>query len=102
MKKTRRKAATAKQTPLRGPGRPTKKRLAHIASDVMARERGARRSLDQQAERAAKAKRKNLTRLHWNSWVQKGYADLPYTRSITCHSAKPRKRISQNLAEKDK
>jgi hypothetical protein len=58
MKKTRRKAATAKQTPLRGPGRPTKKRLAHIASDVMARERGARRSLDQQAERAAKAKRK--------------------------------------------
>jgi hypothetical protein len=58
MKKTKRKAASAKQTPSRGPGRPTKKRLAHIASDVMARERGARRSLDQQAERAAKAKRK--------------------------------------------
>jgi hypothetical protein len=58
MKKTERKAATAKQTSSGPPGRPTKKRLTHIARDVMAQERRARRSLDQQAERAAKAKRK--------------------------------------------
>jgi hypothetical protein len=51
MKKTKRKSAT-------GPGGPTKKRLTHIAGDLMAQERRDRRSLDRQAERAAKAKRK--------------------------------------------
>ena len=52
MKKTKRKSASGR------PGTPTKKQLTRIASDVMAQERHDRRSLDRQAERAAKAKRK--------------------------------------------
>jgi hypothetical protein len=58
MKKTKRKSARAKQTASGRPGGPTKKRLTHIAGDVMAQERRDRRSLDQQAERAAKTKHK--------------------------------------------
>ena len=57
-KKTKRKRATAKQTVSGRTGGPTKKRLTRIASDVMAQERRDRRSLDQQAKRAATAKRK--------------------------------------------
>ena len=52
MKKTKRKSVSGR------PGAPTKKQLTRIASDVMAQERQDRRSLDRQAERAAKAKRK--------------------------------------------
>jgi hypothetical protein len=57
MKKTKRKSATAKQAASGRPGGPTKKRVTHIANDVMALDRRNRRSLDQQAERAAKVKR---------------------------------------------
>jgi hypothetical protein len=58
MKKAKRKSATARRTASGRPGRPTKKRLTHIAGEVMAQERRDRRSLDQQAQRAAKAKHK--------------------------------------------
>jgi hypothetical protein len=58
MKKTKRKRATAREGASGGPGGPTKKRLTHIARDVMAQERRDRRSLDLQAERAVKAKRR--------------------------------------------
>ena len=58
MKKVKRKSASATQTSSGHPGGPTKKQLTHIASDVMAQERRDRRSLDRQAERAGKAKRK--------------------------------------------
>jgi hypothetical protein len=58
MKKTKRKTPTGKPAAPGRPGGPTKARLSSIASDVMAQERRDRRSLDRQAERAAKTKRK--------------------------------------------
>ena len=58
MKKVKRKRANAAQTSSGRAGAPTKKRLNHIAGDVMAQERRDRRSIDRQAERAGKAKRK--------------------------------------------
>jgi hypothetical protein len=58
MKMPKRKSGPTHQTASGRRGGPTKKRLTHIADDVMAQERRDRRSLDQQVERAAKAKRK--------------------------------------------
>ena len=52
MKMVKRKRANAAQTSSGRPGGPTKKRLNHIAGDVMAQERRDRRSIDRQAERA--------------------------------------------------
>jgi hypothetical protein len=40
------------------PGGPTRKRLKHIAEDVMTQERRDRRALDRQAERTARKARK--------------------------------------------
>jgi len=62
MKKTRR-AGTAKRQKASKlaagkPGRPTRKRLKHIAEDVMTQERRDRRALDRQAERTARSARK--------------------------------------------
>jgi hypothetical protein len=58
MKKAKRKSGPARKTASGRRGGPTKKRLTHIADDVMTQERRDRRSLDQQVERAAKAMRK--------------------------------------------
>ena len=62
MKKTKRAAprrAGRRPTRRRGkPGRPTRKRLKHIAEDVMTQERRDRRALDRQAERTARKARK--------------------------------------------
>jgi hypothetical protein len=44
------------------PGGPTRKRLKHIAGDVMRQERSERRALDRQAERAARKVRKPDTK----------------------------------------
>jgi hypothetical protein len=62
MKKTKRKSATAKPAASGRPGGPTKKRVTHIANDVMALDRRNRRSLDQQAE-AATARRRAASAL---------------------------------------
>ena len=60
MKKSKRKRPSKRthQAASGHPGEPTAKRLKHVAEDVMAQERRDRRSLDRQAERAAKSKRK--------------------------------------------
>ena len=58
MKKPKQKIAVAKRVASGRAGGPTKMQLTHIANDVMAQERQDRRSLDRQAERAAKTKRK--------------------------------------------
>jgi hypothetical protein len=66
MKKTKR-ARTAKGRPQAHnvaagkPGGPTRKRLKHIAADVMSLERRDRRALDRQAERTARKARKPET-----------------------------------------
>jgi hypothetical protein len=63
MKKTKR-ARTAKSRQKASklaagkPRRPTRKRLKHIAEDVMTQERRDRRALDRQAERTARSARK--------------------------------------------
>jgi hypothetical protein len=63
MKKTKR-AGTAKGRPQAHavaagkPGGPTRKRMKHIAEDVMTQERRDRRALDRQAERTARKARK--------------------------------------------
>jgi hypothetical protein len=63
MKKTKR-ARTAKSrqkahaVAAGKPGGPTRKRLKHIAEDVMSQERRDRRALDSQAERTARKARK--------------------------------------------
>jgi len=44
------------------PRRPTRKRLKHIAQDVMSQERRDRRALDRQADRTARKARKPATR----------------------------------------
>ena len=51
--KSRQKAHVAAEKP----GRPTRKRLKHIAQDVMTQERRDRRALDRQAERTARKAR---------------------------------------------
>ena len=56
--KSRKKAHEAAS----GPGGPTRKRLKHIAGDVMRQERSERRALDRQAERAARKVRKPDTK----------------------------------------
>jgi hypothetical protein len=53
---TKKKKRTEQATTGRAGG-PTRKRLEHIANDVMAQERQDRRSLDQQAEQGARKKR---------------------------------------------
>ena len=56
--KSRKKAHEAAS----GPGGPTRKRLKHIAGDVMRQERSERRALDRQAKRAARKVRKPDTK----------------------------------------
>jgi len=45
-----------------GPGSPTRKRLKHIAGDVMRQEQSDRRALDRQAEPAARKVRQPDTK----------------------------------------
>jgi len=56
MKKSKRKRVNKRphQAASGRPGGPTAKRLKHVAEDVMSQERRDRRSLDRQAERAAR------------------------------------------------
>ena len=59
MKKTKRARTTKTRNKAHAvaagkPGRPTRKRLEHIAEEVMSQERRARRALDRQAERKAR------------------------------------------------
>ena len=56
--KSRKKAHEAAS----GPGGPTRKRLKHIAGDVMRQEQSDRRALDRQAERAARKARQPDTK----------------------------------------
>jgi hypothetical protein len=63
MKKTKRARTAKSRTKAHGvaagrPGRPTRKRLKHIAEDVMSQEHRDRRALDRQAERTARRARK--------------------------------------------
>jgi hypothetical protein len=63
MKKTKRARTAKSRQQARDvgagkPGGPTRKRLKHIAEDVMSQERRDRRALDRQAERTARKARK--------------------------------------------
>jgi hypothetical protein len=62
MKKTKRARAAKSREKAHAaagkPGGPTRKRLRHIAADVMSQERRDRRALDRQAERTARKARK--------------------------------------------
>ena len=63
MKKTKRARTAKSRQKVHGvaagkPRRPTRKRLKHIAQDVMSQERRDRRALDRQAERTARSARK--------------------------------------------
>jgi hypothetical protein len=63
MKKTKRARTAKSRQKARNvaagkPGRPTRKRLKHVAEDVMTQERRDRRALDRQAERTARKARK--------------------------------------------
>jgi hypothetical protein len=63
MKKTKRARTAKSRQKARDvaagkPKRPTRKRLKHIAEDVMSQERRDRRALDRQAERTARKARK--------------------------------------------
>jgi hypothetical protein len=63
MKKTKRARTAKSRTKAHGvaagrPARPTRKRLKHIAEDVMTQERRDRRALDRQAEPTARKARK--------------------------------------------
>ena len=59
MKKTKRARTTKTRNKAHAvaagkPGRPTRKRLEHIAEEVMSQERRDRRALDRQADRKAR------------------------------------------------
>jgi len=67
MKKTKRPRTAKSRRKVQGvaagkPRHPTRKRLKHIAQDVMSQERRDRRALDRQADRTARKARKPATR----------------------------------------